>query len=162
MVAFAFIYQSCSPKVTQAVEDDYYEDLSRLRPQVPKFKADKIAKGETEEKEIEPTGHIWTQVDSAIAIATSKNKDRGYVNGFTIQVYSGTQREVANETRTAVDILLEGSEEDHETFMKYYQPNYIINVGKFHSQLDALNMFNIIKEQYSSAIIVPDRIYLEF
>ena len=154
---------ACSPKVVQkASEEDYYEDLSKLRPNIGAVETRDNTVNNSLNTSVSPIFHIRGEMDSVLSIVTNKNKERGYVNGYTIKVFSGNDRDQANEVRANVIHLAGEFEEGLEPFMKFYQPNYIINLGKFHSQLDALKTFNFIKEHYPSAIIVPDRIYLEF
>jgi len=42
--------------------------------------------------------------------------------------------------------------------LKYDEPNFRVKVGKYYSRLDAQQDYSAIKEKFSSAIVIPERI----
>ena len=96
------------------------------------------------------------QVDTLLEILAAQNQSLGYVQGFTVQVYSGSSRETASKARIDVFRVLIGFEPE----IKYVQPNFKVKVGKFTERLEAQWVYAQLKPEFPQAIIIPERIRL--
>ena len=140
----------------------YEENLSIYRDQYDAHTVNEsvIDKTELEEKEtidIEPSHSIAMELDSVKSIILDSRKKVRYIDGFTIQLYSGNSREKANEVRQESFELLE----NEKPIISYEQPNYKVKVGKYYSRLEANQDYNILKNTFSRALLVPSKIKIE-
>ena len=129
------------PVSSQYLEKGYFEDLSFLRDSPEKAANNFDNRNEasfTEESEFNK------ELENIFITYENKPKNK-YLNGYTIQIFSGLEREKADSIFFTADSIY--SELDIYTL--YAQPNYRINANK------ALNK---LINNFSEAIIVPDRI----
>lgn len=132
----------------------YSEDLSIHRPSMEAT----IAKGDNEQQVINKpyiplAGHIRYQLDSISRFASEQNKVGKYVDGFVIQLYSGNNRELANQTRAKMNSYFP----ELEPKVSYHQPNFRVKAGKFTDRLKANRIHQLVKEEFPKAILIPDR-----
>ena len=138
------------PASSQYLEKGYFEDLSFLRESPEKNNVDSnnineisIIEESKFNKELE---NIYITYEN-----TPKNK---YLNGYTIQIFSGLEREKADSIFFTADSIY--SELDIHTL--YDQPNYRVKVGKYFYRINANKALNKLINDFSEAIIVPERI----
>ena len=138
------------PASSQYLEKGYFEDLSFLRESPEKNNVDSnnineisIIEESNFNKELE---NIYITYEN-----TPKNK---YLNGYTIQIFSGLEREKADSIFFTADSIY--SELDIYTL--YDQPNYRVKVGKYFYRINANKALNKLINDFSEAIIVPERI----
>ena len=138
------------PASSQYLEKGYFEDLSFLRESPEKNNVDSnnineisIIEESNFNKELE---NIYITYEN-----TPKNK---YLNGYTIQIFSGLEREKADSIFFIADSIY--SELDIYTL--YDQPNYRVKVGKYFYRINANKTLNKLINDFSEAIIVPERI----
>tara|TARA_B100001540_G_scaffold305541_1_gene316615 strand:- start:3361 stop:3843 length:483 start_codon:yes stop_codon:yes gene_type:complete len=138
------------PASSQYLEKGYFEDLSFLRESPEKNNVDSnnvneisIIEESKFNKELE---NIYITYEN-----TPKNK---YLNGYTIQIFSGLEREKADSIFFTADSIY--SELDIYTL--YDQPNYRVKVGKYFYRINANKALNKLINDFSEAIIVPERI----
>ena len=138
------------PASSQYLEKGYFEDLSFLieSPEKNNEYSNKINEISIIEeskfnKELE---NIYITYEN-----TPKNK---YLNGYTIQIFSGLEREKADSIFFTADSIY--SELDIYTL--YDQPNYRVKVGKYFYRINANKALNKLINDFSEAIIVPERI----
>ena len=138
------------PASSQYLEKGYFEDLSFLRESPEKNNVDSnnineisIIEESKFNKELE---NIYITYEN-----TPKNK---YLNGYTIQIFSGLEREKADSIFFTADSIY--SELDIYTL--YDQPNYRVKVGKYFYRINANKGLNKLINDFSEAIIVPERI----
>ena len=138
------------PASSQYLEKAYFEDLSFLRESPEKNNVDSnnineisIIEESKFNKELE---NIYITYEN-----TPKNK---YLNGYTIQIFSGLEREKADSIFFTADSIY--SELDIYTL--YDQPNYRVKVGKYFYRINANKALNKLINDFSEAIIVPERI----
>ena len=151
----------CSPStVPSNTTNSYEEDLSAHRPSGGGETVVVEEPIELPEREdipyVEPTNHLKAEIDSIIRIKSARNQDLGYLQGFTIQIYSGRSREDANNAKYAVYEILE----DEDPFVFYDQPRFRVKVGKYYSRLEAEKSLNLLKTRFRQALILPERIPL--
>ena len=150
---------SCSPKTlnTASVGDDYQEDLSLYRPNY--YNTETIEKQEpdqTSDADVLVENDNTAQIDTLLQILATQNQSLDYIQGFTVQVYSGPSRESASKARIDVFKVLMGFEPE----VRYVQPNFKVKVGKFTDRLEAQWVYAQLKPEFPQAIIIPQRIRL--
>ena len=162
------LYFSCSgtgstPQKSNAYKVDYEEDLSVHRIAYANQAEEGIPSGSGIQPSIEArfpeapvlvTNDITRDLDQLVDEVAKKNSYIKSIPGFTIQVFSGTSREMANQAKRQIYLVLP----DAEPQIKYMQPNYKVQVGRFVDRLEAQKTFSIIKKEFPSALIIPDRI----
>ncbi len=156
------IVSSCSPttQLFTSLSSSYEEDLSQYRPAVPKIsiEEDRQQTANVEEVEyVEPTEHLRAEIDSILRIKVSRNLDIGYLQGFTIQVYTGRSRERANNAKRVVYKILI----DEEVKVYYDQPMFRVKVGRYYTRLEAEKSFNQLRKRFPQALVLPERIPLQ-
>src|SRR5258705_5756250 len=137
----------------------YHEDLSPLRPkfELPvdtKIKKDTII--EINRESITPTKTANANVDAILDSLDLFNLMRKYIDGYTIQIYSGQKREEAMNTKKKM------LEEVPELIanLQYQQPKFRVTVGKYFSKLEAQKDLLALKGKFSTAILVPEKILI--
>ena len=94
---------------------------------------------------------LWGKVDTFQSPIIPKNK---YLNGYTIQIFSGLEREKADSIFFTADSIYS----ELEIYTLYDQPNYRVKVGKYFYRINANKALNKLINDFSEAIIVPERI----
>lgn len=155
-------FYACSPSTTTTTSsvEVYSEDLSIHRPKyvLPETKTDiQVSEEKTDVIYPEPQFDVTTQVNSVLDSIVKLRSDIKYVDGFTIQVYSGTNSDEAKLARGKVYSVLPES----SPTLKYDEPNFKVKVGTFYSRLEAQKSYAQLKQKFSSAIIIPERINIE-
>ncbi len=135
----------------------YSEDLSVWRPKVdPATDATTTAEvpGKKQPPYVEPKYAINKKLDTVLDSIDHFNLQRNFVDGFTIQVYSGTKREDALNTKKDLSSYIPELESD----VQYSQPNYRGKVGKYFNRIDAQKDYLIVKKYFPTAILIPDKV----
>jgi hypothetical protein len=135
----------------------YSEDLSVLRPTIKKTVAEEeVAKPVNNGKL--PTAHIKAELDSVNQIIIANNKKQKYVDGFTVQIYTGNDRSKADEAVTTAELSLLNI----TPTIEYYQPNYKVKVGQYTDRLEAHKIFEDLKQLFPLALLIPERIPVNY
>jgi hypothetical protein len=150
----------CSRKVSTsgtAAAGNYAEDLSVWRPETTKA-ADSVESPNPERirtnKYVEATYAINDEVDMILDSVYEQNLSKGFVDGYTIQIYSGTKREDA----LTIKKKLSQSLPDLESDVQYRQPNFRVRSGKYFTRLEAQKDYLAVRRYFPNAIVIPDRI----
>ena len=106
--------------------------------------------------DITPTSHVNAQLDSILDTLTVINWPRT-IEGFAIQVYTGSSREDANLAKSKVYQLIP----EARPKLVYDQPNFKVKMGKFYSRLQAYETYARLKRGFSNVIIVPERFRID-
>jgi hypothetical protein len=135
----------------------YHEDLSKLRPKFEQTSTTKIEKDTTEERKIAmvtPTKTVNERLDIILDSLDLFNLMRKYIDGYTIQIYSGQKREEAMNTKKKMQ------EEVPELIanLQYTQPKFRVTVGKYFTKLEAQKDLLSLRRKFSTAILVPEKI----
>lgn len=160
VVLFSFgCSQSSIPSSSNA--ERYSEDLSIYRP---KYEVDREEEStdskesqEPETEEFEAKYDVTKKLDTILDSIDVLNNDIRYIDGFTIQVYYGTNSSEASLVKGKVKRLLPES----SPALKYDEPNFRVKVGKFYSRLEAQDTYARIKSRFSDALVIPERIYIK-
>lgn len=150
--------QSTSSASTQS--SGYSEDLSIWRPKVEASTQTNIpTQGEVRKETayVEPQFNINKQVDVVLDSIDRLNQARKYIDGYTIQVYSGLKREDALSAKRTLATSLP----ELESEVQYSQPNFRVKVGKYYDRINAQKDFVLVKRLFPSAIVVPDKIAIK-
>lgn len=163
MVVAIAIY-GCSKKTSPSsgTGATYSEDLTILHPYIPE-ETDKVEPPVATET---PGGlnqavitqyDITTEMEAVAAMIAERNLQKKFIDGYTVQVYSGSNREIAN--RAHFDIQQMALEAESQ--LTYVQPNYKVKVGKFYSRLEANKVYTQVKELFPDAMLLPEKIPVE-
>jgi len=138
----------------------YSEDLSIHRPVM--IETEGASESTDQEVKFETyvplTGHIRNELDSIGKVALNQNKEGRRIDGYVIQVYSGSSREDANNSRYKMGELFP----ELSPKMSYRQPNFRVKAGKFVDRLKANRIYQEVKESFPNAILIPERFVLVY
>lgn len=152
-----WVVSSCATtQKTSTASKTYSEDLAEFRPEVEikeSTTANEIKFRKTKEN-ISTTGDVTRTLHAKLDTLAQNNDEIKYVNGYAIQVYSGSSSSEAYEARdSAMRILPET-----KTVVKYEQPIYKVRVGSFTERLEVQRTLLKLKHGFPAAISVPARI----
>jgi hypothetical protein len=132
----------------------YHEDLNTLRPTF--VDQPDTAKEDLQRKKgaVVPVRNVNGTVDAVLDSINRFNVTRKFIDGFTIQIYSGQNREEAMNTKKkmmadASDLIAE---------LEYNQPKFRVRVGSYYSRLEAQKDLVRLKRSFSNAILLPEKI----
>lgn len=169
ILGMAIMAYACSPSTTggstsnkrkKQADDAYYEDLSALRPdyELPTEDSDNTVVIKNENITYpEPSNDITAPLTITLDSIDRLRDNINFVDGYTIQVYSGTSSADAKLTRGK----LKSIDADFRASLKYEEPNFKVKVGQFYTRLEAQDMYSRIREHFPKSIIIPERIYLK-
>ncbi len=100
----------------------------------------------TVNKPIGLEGLIWSRS------AARKNPD-ARIDGYHILIFRGDNRNKAEAQKAKFDALYRQYSE-----VVWEEPNFKVYVGLFKNRMECMNLFNEIKTQFQTAIIVKDKI----
>ncbi len=161
----SLVLSSCGPKLatsTSTGTGKYSEDLSVWRPEI-ELKADSVRPHASAperirtDRYVEPRYAVTEQVDMILDSIYAENIRRAFVDGYTIQVYSGIRREDALEVKKKMTQSLPELESD----VQYRQPNFRVRTGKYLSRLEAQKDYLAVRRYFPNAIVIPDRIEIQ-
>lgn len=143
-------------KPTRAEKGSHSEDLDYLRPTfedeelvipngMPELVIDSM---DSSSFYIPVNDTVNLALDSIANLRLSDNK----VTGYTILVYSSMSRE---DARKALGRLLQHIP-DTKADLVYQQPYFRVKAGKFMHEIHAYALLEEIKEEFNTAIIVPE------
>ena len=155
---------SCNKKAIPVKSDervtDFSDDLSRYRPKVEAPMELNI----TESQSVLANGalvsanDISDKINVVLDTISVRNKRRGYVEGYTILVYSGTSRAEAERVRNRLyDIVGIDNVRD----LQYVLPTYFVKTGKFFEQIEGQTSYLKIRSYYPNATIVPEKFVVQ-
>ena len=132
----------------------YHEDLSNLRIIFPDV-VDSVPQNQTRKKgEVVATRNVNKQVDTILDSINRFNVTRKFIDGYTIQIYSGLNREEAMNTKKKM--LTDAADLNAE--LEYNQPKFRVRVGSYFSRLEAQRDMLRLKRPFPNAILVPEKI----
>jgi len=138
----------------------FQDDLSTFRPSF-KIEEVKEEKTETQEPEVitypEPVNAVNTRLTSYLDTLASNNKKVKYIDGYTILVYTGTNRDMAMQAKNDAYKLAS----KHRPDIQFKQPTYKVKVGRFSDRLEAQKVYAKLRLQFENAIIIPEKVALQ-
>ncbi len=160
IILIAIVLASCATQKssTTATQSKYSEDLTIWRPKAEPIINDANTTTSSEERKqttyVEPKHAVNKQIDVVLDSIDRYNLSRNYIEGFTIQIYTGLKKEDALAAKKQMNAALPAMEAD----IQYSQPNFKVKVGKYYNRLDAQQDYSEVKRFFSSAIIVPEKL----
>jgi hypothetical protein len=159
-ILFLLFEFSCAAQLSNK---PYYEDLSGNRP--------KFVNAEDSTRKIpvkapvqdpvlatvKPTKNVNAKVDVILDSIDRFNRTRKYLDGFTIQIYSGQNREDAMNAKQKMS----NGAPDLTANLQYIQPKFRVTVGNYYTKLEAQKDLVRLKRIFSNAILVPERILIK-
>ena len=100
---------------------------------------------------------INNALDNVLDSISRINLSVGYVDGYTIQVYSGLRQEEALKAKKQLTTSLP----DVSAEVQYVQPNYRVRVGKYYDRFNAQKDYAAVKRYFPNAILIPERIAIQ-
>jgi len=143
-------------KSTEKIATDYSDDLSKYRMRREALEVNNYSEGqETIQNEaITSEKDISSKLNIVLDSITSKNKALGYLQGYTILVYTGTSRTEADRVRNKLfDIV---SDQDVPT-LQHVLPTYFVKIGQFHEQIEGQSLYLKIRDHFPNSTIVPEK-----
>lgn len=160
---------ACAPKTVPSGSrstvdyNSYNEDLSAVRPSYTLAPASTPATSKPatttparrpdNRKPIEAI-HINRRLDAVLDTMAQKNRSVRYASGYRVQIYVGNERRAADEAKLKVYKNFP----ELNPYMEYKQPTYRLKVGDFMRRIDAERYLDLLKQQFSLAILQADRI----
>jgi SPOR domain len=149
------ILQACS---SQKATLSYSEDLTANRPQFNNVDTPVRKPGnDTVIKNVTPSHNVNVKVDGVLDSIDRINLTRKYIDGFTIQIYSGQRREDAMNAKQR----MVNEAGDLPSTLQYVQPKFRVTVGSYITRVEAQRDLVRLKQYFASAILVPERILLK-
>jgi hypothetical protein len=161
VIGFLIIVAACKPaQQTQTAQGGkYHEDLSGVRPKLeePIDQPNNPEKIKRDPKVyVEATHTVNKQLDAVLDSIDRINLTRKFVEGYTIQVYSGLKREDALNVKKQLTISMAQLNSE----LEYVQPNFRVKTGKYFTRLEAEMDYAKVRQYFPAAIVVPDKIPL--
>ena len=155
----------CVTKPASMSSVDFDEDLSVHRPSYTdslKVRESKKASAEKPETiiyktpNVKPSHDVTASLNTFLDSVSQKNRKYDFYSGYTIQVYSGQERQKATEIKDDVYMVLP----DAKPAVHFESPFWKVKVGKFYNTMEAQKTFVKIKAEFPNAIIVPEKFKL--
>ena len=139
---------------------DYDEDLSEVRihydsKPTPEIAEKKVIKEKTPSTSVTKIPkQANAEIDMALDSIAFRNKTIRYSTGFRIQVLVGNDRKEVDEAKS----YIYQNFPELSTYLTFSQPTYKLKTGDFTSRLDAERYFAAIKQRYSMAMLINEKI----
>lgn len=95
-------------------------------------------------------------LDTAIQKNINKNRIANVVDGYRIQLFSGSERNNANALKTKFLKLYP----ETPVYLIYQQPYFKLRVGDYRTKIEAQQIFYKLQNDFGQVIIIPDKINL--
>lgn len=156
-----FLLTSCSSVAQKNAGSSkpYHEDLTKLRPKM-EFPAEVKIKDTVKEVPlaVAPTKNVNAQVDIVLDSIDRFNLTRKFIDGFTIQIYSGQKKD---DAMNVIKKMKEEVPELNSNPIRYEQPKFKVTVGKYFTRLEAQSDLLVLKRKFPAASLVPEKIPLK-
>lgn len=159
-LVYIYLFVGCAaPKTMSSASKDgsrYSEDLSALRPKVEVPKDTVIVKNTDDRKPtayVEAKYNVDAKLNSVLDSIDRIHLSRKFIEGFTIQVYSGKREEALNTRKQLTSLVPEVDSE-----VQFTEPIFRVKAGKYFTWIEAQADYTLIKKYFPAAIIIPDKI----
>lgn len=96
------------------------------------------------------------KLDSLVAKNIELNKSQQTIDGYRIQLFSGSERNNANALRSK----FKTEYPNENVYLIYQQPYFKLRVGDYRNLIEAQEMYLQLQKSYGQLLIVPDKINL--
>ena len=161
-ISCLFVLLGCKSSriTTKAAPAEYAEELNHLRPDLT------VSPGQDSVVLLPSAGisssnypgNIKSELDSINRIIIARNAEQRYLDGFTIQIYTGNDRDAAYEARDKA-LLVDPS---LDPVISYHQPGYKVKVGQYADRLQAHKVYTSLKTEFPLALLIPERIQVNY
>lgn len=157
---FLLLFSCSSVAQKSGSSKPYSEDLSKLRPKVdfPEEVKRKDTAKEERPTVMVATKNINAKVDIVLDSIDRFNHTRRFIDGFTIQIYSGQRKE---DAMNMMKRMKEEVPELNANPIKYEQPKFRVTVGKYFTRLEAQTDLLTLRRKFNTASLVPEKIQLK-
>ncbi len=153
-LVFLLLAGGGSSAVAQKQKPYYHEDLYSLRPKFEEPNDSSIEQPTHLPKDfVSPKMNVNNKVDNVLDSINRFNVTRKFIDGYTIQIYSGQNKEEAMNTKKKMM-----AETSLNAILEYNQPKFRVRVGNYYSRLEAQKDLTRLKRIFSNAILVPEKI----
>ncbi len=154
LVVLVFVLTSTFSGFAQRTAKPYYhEDLYSLRPKMAEPVDSAMEQSSHQPKHfVAATANVNEKVDDVLDSINRFNVTRKFIDGYTIQIYSGQNRE------EAMNVKKKATETSLNALLEYNQPKFRVRVGSYYSRLEAQKDLTRLKKVFSNAILVPEKI----
>jgi hypothetical protein len=144
----------------------YQEDLSKVRPHYTYVEPKIENKILPQEKTPAPKNvavqsgrslDVTRKLEVLLDTIAEQNKAIKYINGFRIQIYVGNVRSEADAAKAYIYTAFS----ELTPYVTYSQPTYRVKAGDFMYRSDAEHFLEQIRQQYSTAMILADRVEIK-
>lgn len=163
---FAFwflVFTLCLPSLDGTAQRSrnskaHNEDLTENRLKFPAVEDSVFRLEDEPEIKVLPPDHAVTDTVNSILDSIARfNKSRLFIDGYTIQIYSGLKREEAmNSIKKMKDEI-----PDLTPDLAYQQPKFRVKTGSYFTRLEAQRDLRRLKEIFPTAILVPEKVALK-
>lgn len=132
------------------------EDLAAIRPHFPTPPdTDRHYAGNPVKNVpvVTPRMTVNDKVNAVLDSIDRLNSIRKFIPGYTIQVYSGLNRDEAGNARKRLQ-----EELDMRADLQYVQPKFRVRVGYYFTSLEAQKDLVRLKRAFPNAILVPESV----
>lgn len=143
----------------QKSNNTYYEDLSQHRPKFVN-RDDTVRKNRVEDPvpvPVKPTKNVNVKVDAILDSIDRFNQTRKFMDGFTLQVYSGQKREDAMNAKQKII----NDTPELTANLQYVQPKFRVTIGSYFSKLEAQKDLMRLKRIFPNTILIPEKILIK-
>jgi hypothetical protein len=157
----------CTKKsVSNASKDRYEEELGKARPhytyvepviEKPKEPEKKVTPPRYRPSKSEEPLYINKRLEAVLDTMSQQNRAIRYISGFRIQLYVGNLRQEADNAKSYVYQLFP----ELNPYVSYSQPSYRVKVGDFMYRADADAYLDQMRQQYPSAVVLPERVEIK-
>jgi cell division protein FtsN len=153
IIFFPLLESSCVAQKSNG--NPIYEDLSVYRPKfVNSVDTAKTSATTQRTDSVIATKNVNAKIDAVLDSIDRFNLTKKFVDGFTIQIYSGQKRDEAMNTKQRMNAEVT----DLSANLQYVQPKFRVTVGSYFNKLDAQKDLSRLKRHFSTAILVPEKI----
>jgi hypothetical protein len=155
-LSFVIVFLASFSSVAQKKDNKsyYHEDLYFLRPKFPEV-VDTVQQNQNRRKADVAASHMVNNVVDGVLDSINRfNVTRKLIDGYTIQIYSGQNREEAMNAKKKMMTDVPGLTAE----LEYNQPKFRVKVGSYYSRLEAQKNMLHLKHSFPNAILVPEKI----
>lgn len=161
-MALFLLLASCAVQQTGSnlSGDLYHENLTLVRPNYEEEEIDSSPRNvntDVKTPYAAPTHTVNAKVDMVLDSLDKLNQVKRFVDGFTVQIYSGPNREDALGAKAKM--VKEMS--DLEASIQYTQPKFRVTAGRYFTKLEAQKDLMQLRIFFPNAILVPEKIMIK-
>jgi hypothetical protein len=165
LLVYVVLIGCAAPKSTTtssptASSSGYTEDLSAVRPKAQggntvDTAVTKTPAGVKNTSYVEPKVAVNAEIDAVLDSIDHLNIARKYVDGFTVQVFSGKREDAINVRKQLASLV-----PDINSEIQFTEPIFRLKAGKYFNWIDAQADYALIKKYFPAALVIPEKIPL--